>query len=324
MTYYQSWVFKQPKEAPLERDQELELVTAAQAGDRAALDRLWCYAGPYATAMALPCAQRWNFDLGDLLGEMAIGFMKAVERFDPKAGYRLLAYAGWWFRDRLWTFAKRFRRGSIDMTLTERERVAFKDISTNGISDAESIRARHGMLLRTVENALAAYVAREVPIDAPPAGEGRPHTDVCLPSHEPTAAEWMERAENEQRRLDALDLALTTLPPRSRSILLLRMVEAPSTFKELGPVFGVKRQRVQQIERQALWDVTQKVCELLGVPVPRDAKRPLQRRMVCSHCAKIGLPAEGHARIRCPKRVGPDGRPRSRRRRKVVPTSAAA
>lgn len=319
-----TWIFLRLNEAALDRERELELVLGAQAGDQAAMDLLWRHVRPFAASMALPYARRGNLDLEDLIGEMALGFMAAVPRFDPTSGNRLVTYAKLWFLERVARYAKRYMRGSIDMTLTERERDVYRDIRATGITDSEQLQARHGVVARTVDNALVANVAREVRIDARLAGREGWQTADWLRSEEPDAADQLERAETEQLRLNALRQALASLPSRSRTILLRRAADQPSTFTALAPVFGIKRQAVQQIERQALWTLTQTVCELLGVPVPRNAKRPLTRRLFCTYCAKIGLAPEGHARIGCPKRVGPGGRPRSRRRRKAAPACAAA
>lgn len=81
----------------LGREEELDLVTRARAGDRRALNALVRANLRFVVSVALAYRNR-GLPLGDLVNEGNIGLLRAVDRFDPAQGVKFISYAVWWIR----------------------------------------------------------------------------------------------------------------------------------------------------------------------------------------------------------------------------------
>jgi RNA polymerase sigma-32 factor len=198
----------------------------------------------------------------DLIQEGNIGLMKAVKRFDPDMGVRLVSFAVHWIRAEIHEFILRNWR-IVKVATTKAQRKLFFNL--------RSAKKRLGWLNRAEVNA----VARDLGVSARDVMEmeqrlsawdlsfdGSPDLDEEEERFVPAAyledggagpEQQIESAEEEDIGTRRLSSALAVLDPRSRTIIERRwLAETKSTLQELADEFGVSAERVRQLEQNAM------------------------------------------------------------------------
>ena len=196
----------------------------------------------------------------DLIQEGNVGLMKAVKRFDPTLGVRLVSFAVHWIRAEIHEYILRnWRIVKVATTKAQRKlffnlRSAKKRLGWMNHQEVEEVAADLGVPSRTVLEMEQRLHARDTPFDLPVDADG----DVAAPSG------WIEdRRFNPEQQVEAeeweasstrsLYEALETLDDRSRSILTRRWLqEEKSTLQELADEYGVSAERIRQIEKNAM------------------------------------------------------------------------
>ncbi len=198
----------------------------------------------------------------DLIQEGTVGLMKAVRRFDPDMGVRLVSFAVHWIKAEIHEYILRnWRIVKVATTKAQRKlffnlRSAKKRLGWFSQQEVEEVAEDLGVKPETVlemESRLANYDLSydgadseddEVPVMAPAA---------YLPDlrHEPsTMLESFDSAESEREGLYA---ALESLDERSRDILQRRWLnEGKETLHDLAQKYGVSAERIRQIEAAAM------------------------------------------------------------------------
>jgi RNA polymerase sigma-32 factor len=198
----------------------------------------------------------------DLIQEGNVGLMKAVKRFDPNRGVRLVSFAVHWIKAEIHEFILRnWRIVKVATTKAQRKlffnlRGAKKSLAWLSADEARVVADDLGVDVREVQRMEGRLSSRDVAFDAP--------TDTDdddawhAPQHylEDNAADPAISAEDSDWSSDShgrLHAALSDLDERSRDILARRWLsENKSTLHELADEYGVSAERIRQLEQAAM------------------------------------------------------------------------
>jgi RNA polymerase sigma-32 factor len=244
----------------LSAEEEYELATRLQRdGDLEAAHRLVCANLRFVVKVALEY-RGYGLRLLDLVQEGNIGLMQAVRKFDPERGLRLITYAVWWIRAYIQNFImKSWSLVKIGTTQAQKKlfyklaqtRNALRKLGegeiTAEIADILDVDAAE------VEEMSLRMGHRDLSLDVELAeGDDYSLLDI-LPDRRPSQ-EHLLIAREERRLLgERTRLALEGLPSRERQIVEQRILgETPRTLQEIADEFGISRERVRQLEQNAL------------------------------------------------------------------------
>jgi len=197
---------------------------------------------------------------GDLIQEGNIGLMKAVKRFDPERGVRLVSFAVHWIRAEIHEFVLRNWR-MVEVATTKAQRKLFFNLRSMKPSLAPLTRTEIGSMAKQLsvkpeevaemEMRLAGH---EISLE-PASDEDEPYAPIAyLADHAPGPSEIAETNQDETLRARGLEAALASLDARSRRIIEARWLREkdPATLHELAAEFKVSAERIRQIEAKAL------------------------------------------------------------------------
>ena len=205
----------------------------------------------------------------DLIQEGNIGLMKAVKRFDPDRGVRLVSFAVHWIRAEMHEFILRNWR-IVKIATTKAQRKLFfnlrsmkSGLDTLGADEVNSMAKQLGVKAEEVVEMETRLSGKDVALE--------PLNDDGEDSFAPIAYLTDSRAapdhiiENEQSahlRSEGLEKALASLDPRSRRIVEARWLRETdqATLHDLAAEFGVSAERIRQIENKAM----QKMRGIIG------------------------------------------------------------
>ncbi|MBR0567871.1 RNA polymerase sigma factor RpoH [Azoarcus sp. L1K30] len=197
----------------------------------------------------------------DLIQEGNIGLMKAVKRFDPARGVRLVSFAIHWIKAEIHEYiVKNWRLVKIATTKAQRKlffnlRSMKKDSNTLNPADVQAIATQLGVKPEEVVEMETRLGGREMTLD----GSGDDEDDrfapiAYLPDPHAEPSEVLEQAEMARLQDEGLRDALGSLDDRSRAIVQRRwLTEGDSaTLHELAAEYGVSAERIRQIEAKAM------------------------------------------------------------------------
>ncbi|MGY6518585.1 MAG: RNA polymerase sigma factor RpoH [Lysobacteraceae bacterium] len=206
--------------------------------------------------------QGYGLGMGDLIQEGNIGLMKAVKRFDPDQGVRLVSFAVHWIRAEMHEFILRNWR-IVKVATTKAQRKLFFNLRRSkkrlGWLNAEEVSAVAADLnvpeaqVREMESRLS---GRDIGFDAPvdDNDDGPPAPAAFLVDHNDDPSLAYERSSEEDHQLELLRDGLAGLDERSRDIVARRWLDEgnKATLQELADEYGVSAERIRQIEANAL------------------------------------------------------------------------
>ena len=197
----------------------------------------------------------------DLIQEGNIGLMKAVKRFDPERGVRLVSFAIHWIRAEIHEFVLRNWR-LVKVATTKAQRKLFFNLRSmkpglESLTPAQirSVASELGVKPEEVVEMETRLYGQDVSLEASSDDDDDHFAPIAYlrdPAAEPSQV--LEDNESEQRRASSLDAALASLDPRSRRIIEARWLREKdsATLHDLAGEFGVSAERIRQIEAKAL------------------------------------------------------------------------
>ncbi len=223
----------------------------------------------------------YGLPLADLIQEGTIGLMKAVKRFDPAMGVRLVSFAVHWVRAEMHEFILRNWR-IVKVATTKAQRKLFFNLRSSrkrlgwmGKDEVAGVAEELGVSEADVLEMEERMNARDASFDLHPE-EGENH--AIVPAHyledlrfEP-AGQWSALQE-QTGRIEQLHQSLARLDERSRDIVTRRWLvedENKATLQQLASEYAISAERIRQIEKSALDKLKDTITTPLALlPVPR-------------------------------------------------------
>jgi RNA polymerase primary sigma factor len=236
--------------------EEVELAKRIERGDRAAKDRMINSNLRLVVSIAKKY-QGHGLSLLDLIQEGIIGLIRAVEKFDWRRGFKFSTYATWWIRQAVQRgVANKSRTIRIPVHIVEREQKiarAERELTLQlerpptdeEVAKRTKLQIKHVREVRTAARTVAS-------LDRPLGEDGETSFGELVA----TVAGDVEEEVVVGLGEDALHRAIETLPDREKLVIKLRYGldgdPDPKSLEQIGRELGITRERVRQIETQAL------------------------------------------------------------------------
>lgn len=206
----------------------------------------------------------YGLPLGDLIQEGNVGLMKAVKRFDPEVGVRLISFAVHWIRSEIHEFILRNWR-IVKVATTKAQRKLFfnlrgskKRLGWLSQTEVDAVAADLGVPAREVVEMESRLAGQDVGFDAPADADDDEATTFAPAAYLEAPSESDPAVELEQTNAAAdghsrLHRGLADLDARTQNIMRRRWLSEPkATLHELADEYGISAERVRQIEAGAL------------------------------------------------------------------------
>ncbi len=205
----------------------------------------------------------------DLIQEGNIGLMKAVKRFDPDRGVRLVSFAVHWIKAEIHEFILRNWR-LVKIATTKAQRKLFfnlrslkQSLGTLNHDEVQTMARQLGVKPEEVVEMETRLTGKDINLEGNNSDEEDSFSPISYlvdPNAEPAAK--LEHEDTARRHSEGLSAALSSLDDRSRRIIEARWLQEDggATLHELAAEYGVSAERIRQIEQKAM----QKMKVLIG------------------------------------------------------------
>lgn len=206
----------------------------------------------------------------DLIQEGNVGLMKAVKRFDPERGVRLVSFAVHWIKAEMHEFIMRNWR-LVKIATTKQQRKLFfnlrsmkKRLATLSPTEVDAVAEKLGVKPEEVVEMETRFGGRDISLD--PLTDEDDDSSYSPSTYLTDGAEPLQELEakqNKRLRSESLELSLANLDDRSRHIIESRWLREKdtATLHDLAGELGVSAERVRQIEAKA-------IQKMRGIMVP--------------------------------------------------------
>ena len=204
----------------------------------------------------------YGLPVADLIQEGNVGLMKAVKRFDPGMGVRLVSFAVHWIRAEIHEYVIRNWR-LVRIATTKAQRKLFfnlrrmkKNLAWLSDEETRAVAGELGVEPREVREMEQRLSARDLSFDPAPdtdEDEAGVSPSLYLPSPASDPAAIIEQDQWDGAVAGSLAVALETLDERSRTVIRARwLAEDKKTLQDLADDYGVSAERIRQIESAAM------------------------------------------------------------------------
>jgi len=204
----------------------------------------------------------YGLPLGDLVQEGNVGLMKAVKRFDPAVGVRLVSFAVHWIRAEIHEYVLRNWR-LVKIATTKAQRKLFfnlrkykRSLGWLTADETQAVARDLGVSAAEVTEMERRLASRDLSYDPAPDADEEDETyspSAYLPAPDADPAIAVERAEWDDDVTDRVAHAMSQLDARSQAVLRARwMTDQKATLHELADEYGVSAERIRQIEANAI------------------------------------------------------------------------
>ena len=206
----------------------------------------------------------YGLPMGDIVQEGNVGLMKAVKRFDPEMGVRLVSFAVHWIRAEIHEYVLRNWR-LVKVATTKAQRKLFfnlrrmkKNLTWLSPSETQTVANELGVTPAEVTEMERRLSARDLSFDPTPGESEEDETyspATYLPAADADPAEQVENEEWDNESHASLTRAIASLDARSRDILASRWMAGDAekaTLHDLAAKYGVSAERIRQLEANAI------------------------------------------------------------------------
>jgi len=204
----------------------------------------------------------YGLPIGDIVQEGNVGLMKAVKRFDPAVGVRLVSFAVHWIRAEIHEYVLRNWR-LVKIATTKAQRKLFfnlrkykRNLGWLTAEETQAVARELGVSASEVTEMERRLSSRDVSYDPAPDADDEEESyspAAYLPAPDADPAVAVERAEWDDDVTGKVAGALAQLDARSQAILRARWMNEPkATLHDLADEYGVSAERIRQIEANAI------------------------------------------------------------------------
>jgi RNA polymerase sigma-32 factor len=198
----------------------------------------------------------------DLIQEGNVGLMKAVRRFDPERGVRLVSFALHWIKAEIHEYILRNWR-LVKVATTKAQRKLFfnlrkykRNLGWLTAEETQTVARELGVSASEVTEMERRLASRDVSYDPAPDADEEEESwspSAYLPAPDADPALAVEHAEWDEDVSDKVAAAMSQLDARSQAILRARWMNEPkATLHDLAGEYGVSAERIRQIEANAI------------------------------------------------------------------------
>jgi RNA polymerase sigma-32 factor len=196
----------------------------------------------------------------DLIQEGNIGLMKAVKRFDPERGVRLVSFAVHWIRAEIHEFILRNWR-IVKIATTKAQRKLFfnlrslkQNLGPLGADEVNAVSRHLGVKAEDVVEMETRLGGQDIALESAGDSEEESYAPIAyLRAEDAEPGRLLEAEETARLNGEGLAQALEVLDPRSRRIIEARwLTDKEATLHDLAAEFGVSAERIRQIEAKAM------------------------------------------------------------------------
>ena len=253
----------------LDREQEVELARRYRGeNDLEAAHQLICANLRFVVKVANEY-RRYGVRQLDLVQEGNIGLMMAVNKFDPERGIRLISYAVWWIRAyiqnyvmRSWSLVKIGGSRAQKKLFFKLKQTQSAMRNLTGSAPVTDLAEQLEVSEKDIEEMATMMSVRDSSLDVELfEGEDYTRMDRLVDQSSNQEEDLADKQENQLLK-EQVQQALQVLNERERRIVQRRMLdEEPATLQNLADDYNISRERVRQIEQNALRKVKEAYCQ---------------------------------------------------------------